>query len=83
MATTHPTGCRSAAGAFPDSHLARPAVAELPEPPPRLGRMIGPGIVAASVAIRVRGVLVVALVWSFALFGVLSVLTVQDQISSR
>jgi hypothetical protein len=32
--------------------------------------------------IRVRGVRVVALVWSFALFGVLSVLTIQDQISS-
>jgi hypothetical protein len=32
--------------------------------------------------IRVRGLRVVALVWSFALFGVLSVLTVQDQLSS-
>ncbi len=49
MATTHPAGERTAADAFPSSHLDRPQVRDLPAPPPSLSRMIGPGIIAAGV----------------------------------
>ncbi len=51
MATTHPSGGHSVADAFPTSHLARPQVRDLPEPPPSLARMIGPGIIAAGVGL--------------------------------
>ncbi|MFI0470229.1 Nramp family divalent metal transporter [Saccharopolyspora sp. 5N102] len=39
------------AGAFPDKHIPRPQVRDLPEPPGKQWRLIGPGIVAAGVGL--------------------------------
>ncbi|MBF6507491.1 Nramp family divalent metal transporter [Nocardia farcinica] len=39
------------AKAFPDKHIPRPQVRDLPEPPARQWRLIGPGIVAAGVGL--------------------------------
>jgi hypothetical protein len=57
MATTHQgkssdgRGGGSVADAFPSKHLRRPEIRELPEPPGSLGRLIGPGIIAAGVGL--------------------------------
>jgi hypothetical protein len=51
MSTTHRTAPASAADAFPSKHLPRPEVRELPAAPRSLGRMIGPGIIAAGVGL--------------------------------
>ncbi|MER5389425.1 Nramp family divalent metal transporter [Saccharopolyspora sp. NPDC002686] len=39
------------AEAFPDKHIPRPQVRDLPEPPVKQWRLIGPGIVAAGVGL--------------------------------
>ncbi|MGW1680689.1 Nramp family divalent metal transporter [Saccharopolyspora sp. NPDC002376] len=39
------------AKAFPDKHIPRPQVRDLPEPPAKQWRLIGPGIVAAGVGL--------------------------------
>ncbi|MER7015620.1 Nramp family divalent metal transporter [Saccharopolyspora sp. NPDC000359] len=39
------------ARAFPDKHIPRPQVRDLPDPPARQWRLIGPGIVAAGVGL--------------------------------
>ncbi|MDA3625315.1 Nramp family divalent metal transporter [Saccharopolyspora sp. WRP15-2] len=39
------------AKAFPDKHIPRPQVRDLPEPPVKQWRLIGPGIVAAGVGL--------------------------------
>ncbi|MER7076856.1 hypothetical protein SAMN02982929_04869 [Saccharopolyspora kobensis] len=48
MAEADPT---DPAKAFPDEHIPRPQVRDLPEPPARQWRLIGPGIVAAGVGL--------------------------------
>ena len=81
---------------FPTRHLPAPAVRDMPEPPSSFRRVIGPGIVAAGVGmasgefilnrrvlpprIRPGAGRVAALVWSVLLFGLLSVLTFNQQI---
>ena len=51
MARTDDAGTTSAADAFPDRHLPRPEVRELPPDPQRYVRLIGPGIIAAGVGL--------------------------------
>ncbi len=51
MATTHRSGGQPASvvDLFPTKHLAAPAVRDMPEPPSKFRKVIGPGIIAAGV----------------------------------
>jgi hypothetical protein len=51
MSTTRTNPSASAADAFPTGHLPRPEVRPLPDPPRSMGRLIGPGIIAAGVGL--------------------------------
>ncbi|GAA0522467.1 iron transporter [Saccharopolyspora subtropica] len=51
MANRNEASLTGPAEAFPDKHIPRPQVADLPEPPSRQWRLIGPGIVAAGVGL--------------------------------
>ncbi len=50
MVTTRQPGGRpsSVVDLFPTKHLAAPAVRDMPEPPSRFRKVIGPGIIAAG-----------------------------------
>jgi hypothetical protein len=53
VSTTDSAGVPSetVTAAFPARHHAKPQVRDMPEPPRRYGRMIGPGIIAAGVGL--------------------------------